>query len=65
MCREAVGVSDDRDLHFALLETLAESISYFYDCLLEEGFESEQALRLCVAYLKSMSRATGSEGDKT
>lgn len=62
MCREVMGVSDDRDLHFALLEALAESVSYFYDCLLEEGFESEQAMRLCVAYLESMSRETGEEG---
>lgn len=55
-------MASEKDMLFGLIEAMAEAVSYFYDCLLEEGFESEQAMRLCVAYLESMSGETGKEG---
>lgn len=36
------------------LGALAESLGFFYDCLIEEGFDREQAMEFCGLYLTSV-----------
>lgn len=41
------------------LGALAESLGFFYDCLIEEGFDREQAMLFCGMYLTSVVTQSG------
>lgn len=46
---------DDVNKTLEAIGALAEMLGFFYDKLLENGFDNEEALELCKAWLKRVA----------
>lgn len=46
---------DDVDRTLEAIGALAEMLGFFYEKLLEQGFDEEQAIKLCKAWIRRIA----------